>query len=269
MDTHEDILDRIGLTPREYAWLHIHVEPVARNPSGRALATVWMQAAYEPGAPGTLLILDATVDAKGGAEQSRFPLPSLRHGQALKWLLPLQLPSSVERLVLVVQSSLAKSAERVRPAWKLFDTFEIPKESEMKTYNDDSAGIGVGGLFLANALTLPLGAIVIPRGGASVGGGLAESTRATVHKARTLTAGFVAKVVAGDPERITTVAWTRIWRPGQPRPPVAAPVLVLQPIAAKTNDPSSRRVCSGCNFSGRRVDFGTDRYCPNCGHEWD
>ena len=254
-----DVLDHLGKTPREFGAVHIYVEPVVRAEDGYACATIWLQAALVPLAARGMIEVLAT----------RVPVPELADGSVMQAKVPLAVSPGVEEVSFGVQCEAPKNAARVRQAWKLFDTFEIPKESEMKTYNDDSAGIGVGGLFLANALTLPLGAIVIPRGGASVGGGLAESTRATVHKARTLTAGFVAKVVAGDPERITTVAWTRIWRPGQPLPTVAAPVLVLQPIAAKTNDPSSRRVCSGCNFSGRRVDFGTDRYCPNCGHEWD
>jgi hypothetical protein len=250
-----DVLDHLGKTPRELGAIHIHVEPIVRGSDGAAVATVWLQAAMLPMAPGgTLRVQDLTL-----------PLPELGDGRVIKGLVPLTLPLDVAELSFTVQCEPAKNAERVRQAWKLFDTFEIARESEMKSYGGDSSGMG--GLLLANALTLPLGVVVIPTGGGGGGGSLAESTRTTVHKARTLSAGFVAPVVAGEPDRAAAVRWNVAWSPKEPLPAITRHV-IAPTGPAEGSGKSGRRICGACGFSGRREDFGTDRYCPTCGDEW-
>ena len=251
-----DVLDHLGKTRRELGAIHIHVEPVVRAPDGSAVATIWLQAALLPLPAGsTIRVLDTILS-----------VPELGDGRVMKGVVPLTVPLELEALSFTVQSAPPKNAVRVRQAWKLFDTFEIARESEMKAYSGDSPGMG--GLLLANAFTLPLGVAVIPTGGGSVGGGLAESTRTTVHKARELSPGFVAAVVAGQADRPAAARWSVAWSPQEPLPAVArhvmAPIVAPRP-AAKTG----RRGCGACGFSGKREDFGTDRYCPTCGNEWD
>lgn len=253
-----DVLDHLGKTPRELGAVHLYVESVTRSEDGYACAVVWLQAALVPHAPGTIDVL---------ATKAR--VPPLSDGRVVKGLVPLSIAPGLTEVSFAVACEPAPDAQRVRQAWKLFDTLEIPKESEMKTYNDDD-GAGLGGLLLANALTLPMGVAVVPRGfGVSTGGGLAESTRTTVHKARALSAGFVAQVTAGEPPRLAQPEWTEVWRPGQPLP-LAAPVAVAAPVRPPPKPPQTgRRVCIKCSFSGKREDFGADRFCPTCGHEWD
>lgn len=253
-----DVLDHLGKTPRELGAVHVFVEAVTRAEDGFATAVVWLQAAHLPMQPGTLRALATSVK-----------IPELADGRVVKGLVPVSVPPGVTEVSFEIACAPAPNAARVRQAWKLFDTLEIPKESEMKTYHDDSTTLG-GGLLLANALTLPMGMAVVPTGGfgASTGGGLAESTRTTVHKARTLSEGFVAAVTAGEPRRVAQAEWSEVWRPGQPLPAPPPPIAwtAPQPQAAPK---TGRRVCAKCGFSGKREDFGSDRFCPTCGDEWD
>ncbi len=65
----------------------------------------------------------------------------------MKGVVPLTVPLELEALSFTVQWCAAKDAVRVRQAWKLFDTFDIARESEMKAFTGDSPGMG--GLLLA------------------------------------------------------------------------------------------------------------------------
>jgi len=127
MPDYVDVLDHTGRTPREFGSLHIHVEPVVRGPSGEAVATVWLQSAFEPRVAGeSVLVLSGPEEHNLG----RFPLPSVDGGQVVRWSLPLTIPAGVTELHFLVESRLHPKAQRVRPAWKLFDTFEVPKDGD-------------------------------------------------------------------------------------------------------------------------------------------
>jgi hypothetical protein len=250
-----DLLDHLGKTPREFGAVHVHVEPVARGEGGRAVATVWLQAAFAPLAPeaATLMVLEHT-----------WELPRLEGGVVMRGQLPLSVPAEAQKLMFVVTSRLHEKAERVRPAWKLFDTWEMPHEE--RGGGDDGLD-GLAGIALANVVALPLGFAVIPTGLLSHSAAGATRSRAKVHKATELPPGFVAEVVRGTPEELEAPVWTEVWRPGQELPRAAFSVwggeVALPQVA------SGSRRCGSCDFSGKRADFGGDRYCPQCGHEWD
>ncbi len=73
-------------------------------------------------------------------------------------------------------------------------------------------------------------------------------------------------MVAAEPARLEKAEWREVWRPGQPLPEAPPLPVIVRPPAPQV---SGNRVCSSCGFSGRRVDFATDRRCPGCAYEWD
>ncbi|WP_224249866.1 hypothetical protein [Hyalangium gracile] len=99
MPEHEDFLDHTGRTPREFGAIHVHVEPVVRGPSGAAVATVWLQSAFEPLLPSDgLHVVARLAEDKGELSLERLPLPALTGGKVVRWSLPLSLPQNVEEL---------------------------------------------------------------------------------------------------------------------------------------------------------------------------
>ncbi|HYH98317.1 hypothetical protein, partial [Hyalangium sp.] len=198
MPEHADFLDHTGRTPREFGAVHIHVEPVVRGPSGEALATVWLQSAFEPVLTSdSLHIVARLAEDRGELSLKRLPLPALNGGKVVRWSLPLSLPADVSELQFRVESKLNPKAERVRPAWKLFDTLEIPKESEMRSPSA-SVEFDLGGSVKDSLLSggLSLSFAVSTNAGSS----LSQDVSSKRHAARELPPGFVATVVEGTPE---------------------------------------------------------------------
>lgn len=224
-----DVLDLLGKTPREIGAIHVHVEPVVRDSHGHACANVWLQAAFSKVDPG------GTIQVLG----SMIPIPDLGEGRVMQGRLPVFMPSTRSKLRFEIACAAPAGANRIRRAWKLLDTYEQPTESELKRYSDESAHHRH------------------PRG---------PSMR--VLKAPAPASCFVAKVIAGQPERLEAAAWTEIWRAGQPLPEAGSELVVWQPIAG-AGTKSELRVCHPCGFSGKSDDFATDRFCPSCGTDWD
>ncbi|NVJ15521.1 hypothetical protein [Myxococcus sp. AM010] len=146
-DFYADVLDHVGRPPREFGSVHLHVEPVIRNPLGQATAVVWLQAAFEPPAatPSSVLMMGRQKQGSEHRMLGQFPLPPLEGGRVVRCRLPLELPPDFDEVHFQVASSLHPNAGRVRPAWKRFDTLEIPKESDMKAVSSEvSMGADLG-----------------------------------------------------------------------------------------------------------------------------
>jgi len=255
MPDYVDVLDHTGRTPREFGSIHIHVEPVVRGPSGEAVATVWLQRAFEPRVSGeSVLVLSGPEEHHLG----RFPLPSVDGGQVVRWSLPLTLPAGVTELHFLVESQLHPKAQRVRPAWKLFDTFEIPKDAvntPAVSARFDVAQSVVGSL-LNGSLSLSF----------ETQTSITEATGGRRHAARKLPPAFIAQVTEGTPERLDAPRAEVLWAPGQPLPGSAFEA-AWNPVAAPAR--SDLRICYSCGFEGPEAEYGRARFCPRCDATWD
>lgn len=254
-----DVLDTMGRTPREFGTVQVHFEGVRVVDGKRCIATVLAQAAFTPVAQAVLQVLDQ------GQPIATTLLPTLDDGRVVRLHVPCVRVSEEAVLTLLVEAEEpSERASRVRPPWRLFDTFEIPKLSEMDPIRDDQSG----GLDLATSIALTavagplLGAVVLRVGGSAT---LDPNTKTTMHRARelpSLTAGVlegVALPVEGIREEV-------LWRPGQPVPeaPPAVPVVRAQPPAPS----GGTRWCRSCGFEGAMSEHGTARACPRCDEPW-
>lgn len=270
MDFYEDILDHTGRTPREFGAIHLHVESALRGPLGDTVATLWLQSAFEPLGSGYTVHVEGR--QKAGSEQrklGKFALPPLDGGKVVRWSLPFSLPSELDELHFRVEAPLHPKAERVRPAWKLFDTVEIPKESEMQAAPDPTPiGLAIGRSLVASFLT---GGLVVSLRGLGLGrrdaANLANTVRTKVHTAAQLPDVVVAPVLDGSPEELSEPHAELIWTPGMPLPaatltPNAHDVLSQRPPE------NPRRVCHSCGFEGLRSDYALATMCPMCDASW-
>lgn len=263
MPDHDDFLDHTGRTPREFGAIHIYVEPVVRGPSGDAVANVWLQSAFEPLLSTDVLHIVARLADDKELSLKSLPLPALAGGKVVRWSMPLSLPPDLAELQFRVESKLHPKAERVRPAWKLFDTLEIPKESEM---SPPPASIELN---LARSVvgSVLLGGPVIAF---SVGTSVSTQARTKVHAARALPLGFVAQVVEGSPEPLDGPRVEGVWAPGQPLPAaVGAPVPVApKQEEAKRPPRGAMRTCYSCGFEGALSEYERALICPRCDTGW-
>lgn len=259
MPYYEDVLDHLGRTPREFGAIHIHVEPVVRGPTGEAVATVWLQSAFAPRMPGERVHVISGPEGSA-TEQSlgRFPLPSVDKGQVVRWSLPLTVPAGTTELHFLVESRLSPDAQRVRTAWKLMDTIEIPKESEMgpSLSVDLDVGDSLTRSVLEGALSVSL----------SMRSTLSQDVRSKRHAARKLPPAFIAQVTEGTPARQDGPSIEVVWAPGRPLPP--APPLVTRAPEAPSSSRSSMRVCYTCGFEGNRDEYAHAAFCPRCDATW-
>jgi len=269
MPEYADILDHTGRTPREFGSVHIYVEPVVRSPSGEAVAKVWLQSAFEPLQPTDgLRVVARLAGNQGELSLKRLPLPELAKGRVVCWSLPLALPAGLAELQFRVESQLHPKAERVRPAWKLFDTLEVPKESDMRPASADidfdlTGSIGdtlsSGGLSLSFNLKM------------NEGSSLSKAMKLTRHEARKLPPGFIAPLVEGSPERLAEPRLETVWQPGQPLPAVASAQEPTWGQAEQVRPPPPRsavRICFSCGFEGPRAEYERARSCPSCDASW-
>ena len=267
-DFYPDVLGRLGKTPREFGAMQVHVEAVRRGRSGDALATVWLQAAFEPHDRGSLEVAlrDGTVVA------ARLRLPNVGKGAVVKWSLPLApVPEQVAELIFCVECPHPAGAERVRPPWKLFDTIEQPKLSEIDPKYagepmDGGSMLGIGlALGFGNVGRAFVRAVEATSSGTASGEGLVGAVQTKRHAAMELPRGVVAAIETGGAPAITIAQEEVVWAPGRDLPD-APPPLALKPVASAA--PASRRNCSECGYLEERA--GADgRFCPACGNRWD
>jgi hypothetical protein len=201
-------------------------------------------------------------------------IPELSDGRVWRGYLRFKLADEIAQVALRVKSAVLPRAERCRQAWKLFDTLEIPKESDMRGGGQvgGGGGLNIPATVAVSLVTGPLlGVAVISFGGGTVAGpSLAEQTRMKTHKARELPDFVLSDVVRDRPAPPAGEGFKVFWKPGDPMPaqlPMVLPPRPAQAVAAKPQ--GGRRECGKCGFSGKREDFGSDRFCPDCGHEWD
>ncbi|MFT3838142.1 MAG: hypothetical protein QM723_14265 [Myxococcaceae bacterium] len=264
-----DVLDHLGKTPREFGSVQVHLEPLIVD-DGWGWTAVWFQAAYAPADSASFEVVNAADPSAVlvAAQQ----VPELSDGRVWRGYLRFKVPDEVTQIALRVKSALLPRAERCRQAWKLFDTLEIPKESDLRGASGGPS-INIGTTVAASLLAAPLGFAVISfnTGGGDSGPSLAQQTRVSVHKARELPDFVLSDVVRDRPAPPPGQGFTVYWRPGEPMPEPLPMVLPPRPAAAPaaTKPKTGRRECGKCGFSGKREDFGSDKYCPDCGHEWD
>ncbi|WP_375771480.1 hypothetical protein NR798_11425 [Archangium gephyra] len=271
MDYYADVLDHIGRTPREFGAIHLHVEPVTRGPTGEAVAVLWLQAAFEPLASRGHSLLVMGRQKQGPAQRmlGQFPLPSLEGGRVVRWRLPFSLPPEVDELHFQVSAKLHPKAERVRPAWKLFDTFEIPKESDMKTVSSspdiefDLAGSLVGSV-LSGGLSLSFGVGF----GSSQSPSLASATAVKRHAAAQAPDFLTAAVVEGVVQALSEPHLETVWTPGMPLPEATVSPVWQQTPAEQAPPRKATRTCYACGFEGRSADYERSTLCPQCDAPW-
>lgn len=266
MADYPDVLDHLGKTPREFGTLQVHVEPVAVD-DGWGWTAVWFQAAFEPGDPNASFELFTHGGATALKLREAERVPRLDGGAVQKGLVRFRLPDDAAQVVLKVRCAEPGKAPRCRPAWKLFDTYEIAKESEMRA--PATGGIDLGTTVAGTLLGSPFGVMVMGFREKGPAPSLRESVQTTVHKAQALPDGFVVEVLrdAARPQP-PGQGFAPFWSPGQPLPQLAPAALPARPSAAAAPPPSGRIECGRCGFSGKWADYGSDKYCPDCGHDW-
>lgn len=268
MDFYEDILDHTGHTPREFGAIHLHVESVFRGPLGDTVATLWLQSAFEPLASGSSVHVEGR--QKAGSEErklGKFSLPALEGGKVVRWSLPFSLPAELDELHFRVEAKLHPKAERVRPAWKLLDTVEIPKESEMQAAAQPPVGIDIGRSLMASVLSGGLALRFRFNLGSRDSPSLSSTVRTKVHAAAQLPDVVVVPVIDGAPEELSKPHAELIWQPGMPLPQ-ATLTPNAQDVLSQRSPDSPRRVCHSCGFEGRRSDYAYATMCPMCDASW-
>jgi hypothetical protein len=259
MDELPDVLDHLGKTPREFGAIHAHFEEVVVDPGGRAEAVLLFQLAFAPMRAGAKVSFWAPMPGEIDRAVGQFPVPELGDGRAVRVRFPLEVGAGATTVLARFECTPEPKAERVRPAWKLFDTIEIPKESEMKAA-DSAAEIHWGESLFHSVLT---GAPTISF---SVNTASA-ATRTVVHKAPAGPIGLSAQCREGIVQATEVVIET-LWRPGEPLPE-PAPAQVIAPVAPTVSAaPARPRHCFACGFEDERGRYRDERRCPNCDNDW-
>lgn len=247
-----DILQAAGRSPRELGAVHVHAEPVVRGPGGEAVAVVWLQAAFVTVPEGSRLDV---IDVDTQEVVASTALPSLDNGRAVRWTLPLQVRPEASALLFRPEAPVAENTERVRAPWKLFDTVEQVKESELQ---GASAPPGLSRLVARGvglAVAGPLGALaasaIVGNDSASLGG--SSGIKLKVHSARELPPGFIAPVLAAETSPSAQADVLTVWEMGQE---VDTERLRAMPRAGAQEAPR----CSQCGaVTPPRAEF-----CPEC-----
>jgi hypothetical protein len=266
MAWYDDILDLLGRTPRELGCVQLHAGPVARDGSGRAVATLWLQAAFEPLPPGTIALAAAAADGGPAAAPTpnRIALPPLAGGRVVRLRVPVSVGADAARLRFEVDCPVGADARRVRAPWKLLDTIEM-----VKTEEAPSDGLNVLAANVAlNAALLPLGYVGMTNIGIGSGGG-GSTIRTVTHAARTQAPFVEVDVVEGEAGALSAPEAEEVWRPGQPVPE-PAPLQAIAPAPPPASKaPAERRSCLACGYREDAPGADSARYCPACGAAWD
>lgn len=246
-----DILDLLGKTPREFGGLHVHFEALESADGRLVVARLLVQAAWLP------LRGDAFVTfLVGSHELGRHPLPVPRGTEVMRASYPLRLPAEVSSLDALIIPVPAQG-ERVRPAWKLHDTFEIPKLSEMETYRRTDVALDPAGSVLSSLLS---GGVAIDLNVAVTE--LAAKTSIDVHKARELPARLTREV-GGTCKPLAAILFETVWLEGQPLPEPPPMIRAAPPITASTI-----KRCAACGFEGPAAELERRTTCPACDALW-
>jgi hypothetical protein len=247
-----DILDLLGKTPREFGGLHVHFESVESVDGALLVARLLVQAAFLP------LRGEAHVSfLVGSHEVARHPLPVPRGIEVVRASYPLKLPAAVDALDALI-SAPARTGERVRPAWLLHDTFEIPRLSEMETYRRTDVSLDPAASVLASILG---GGVSLEINVATTE--LAAKTSTEVHRARALPARLT-RAIAGTCRPLGAIHFETVWLEGQPLP--QPPPLVVQPVASRAAGAIKR--CGACAFEGPADELDRRTTCPACDALW-
>lgn len=115
-----DVLDAMGMTPREFAGVHVHFESVQRVDGPRFVVSLLFQAAYEP-VPQVKLVLSHVHSER--VVETR-DVPSLEGGRVVRMRLQVKLSLDEEPVLAVKLEGVKPRGRRVRPAWKLHDLTE-------------------------------------------------------------------------------------------------------------------------------------------------
>lgn len=124
----EDVLDAMGLTPREFAGVHVHFESVQRVDGPRFVVSLLFQAAFEP-VPKTKVVLSHALSQR--VLETR-DVPSLEGGRVVRMRWQLKLESSEEPVIAVRLEGDKPRGRRVRPAWRLHDLPEGTVDPAMR-----------------------------------------------------------------------------------------------------------------------------------------
>ncbi|MCY1077636.1 hypothetical protein [Archangium lansingense] len=271
MDFYADVLDHTGRTPREFGAIHLHVEPVLRGPLGDAVATLWLQGAFEPlGSGHAVQILGHQKNGPARRMLGRFPLPSLEGGTVVRWRLPFSLPAEIDELHFRVESTLHPKAERVRPAWKLFDTLEIAKESDMKSTSlEPSIGVDIGESLLSSVLSGGLSVSIKVGMATRDGSSLSKAVHSKLHAATQLPEVIVIPVVDGNSEPLPEPHIEVVWKPGMSLPEASVTPTWAAASPAVANPPQkAMRTCYACGFEGPQAEYARATLCPQCDATW-
>lgn len=246
-----DVLDALGCTPREFGTVHVHFEGFREVDGRRCVASVLAQASFVPSAAARVRLFD------GETELASAPLPDLSDGRVVRVRIPFVSRGAVTSLSLLVEAAPpVPDAERVRPAWKLHDTVEVPRLSEMEPASEEPGEVGAV-LVAASVAGLLLG---IPTAGVSVS--LPANTRQVVHKAMALPARLSGPLLPGVAKPVDGAVTEVVWAVGQgvPSLPPAMPVASRAIRAAP-------RWCRACGFEGA-AEHERARTCPRCDEPW-
>ncbi|MFO0600684.1 MAG: hypothetical protein U0228_35575 [Myxococcaceae bacterium] len=243
----------MGKTPREFGALHVHFEGVDPVDRGLVVARVLVQGAFDP--------MPAAVSRvsffSGEKPLGEFPLPALTKGEAVRLSWPLRAPADATQFNVFVHAiDAAASAERIRPAWKLFDTIEQAKEAPRA--NSD-VGLNLGASLIGTAMLGGAGFVLV---GNLRGDVVGNAEPRKVHAARELPSFLTVELGANTvPPQDATVEV--LWAPGQQLPQVAPLVIKQQATEARTV-----RTCRQCDFEDRHDEYARATMCPRCDAIW-
>ena len=254
-----DVLDHLGKTPREFGGLHAHFESVTTVDGTRILARVLFQAAFDPLPVGAQIAFHAaSSDGAKGEQLGCFDVPVLGHS-VIRVSYPLRVAPDSTHVVAFFNAPVPVSAaRRVRPAWLLTDTLEIPKLSEMEPVSCQS-GLNVGASLIGTALLGGTGVFISFSRTTTI----AANTKTLLHKARELPPFLMQAISPEMTAPIDAAMEELVWRAGEPLP--AAPVVVYTPVA---EEKGAKRWCRACGFEGRAAEYERARSCPNCDEPW-
>ncbi len=229
----------------------------------RVVARLLFQAAFEPLPAGAQIAFHAAT-AKGalGEQLGLHDVPNLEGGRVCRVSYPLRLAEGATHVGVFIQApDPARGAERIRTAWKLHDTVEIPKLSEMEPVTVQSGGFNLGASLVGTALMGGSGAF-ISFGRTTT---IPAKTKTKVHKARELPPGLMQEISSAVTAPLTEPVVETVWSSGQPLPAPPPIVYAPRPLA----NPSAVRRCRACFFEGPAAEYERARSCPNCDEPWD
>jgi len=237
-----DVLQSAGLTPHEVGWIQLHAEPVQRAEDGRAIAELWLQAAFHPPGSGRVELVDAAT----GTLLVEAPLPAVINGSAVRWRIPFQLPAGTTVVRYHVEAGVPNEAERIRAPWKLLDTIELRLPEE-----DPSTGLEIAAQLGAVALGGVAGVARLQRRSS---GQQARPSGMKVHPARASMRELVSFVLPARAEEPFTPSIETLWMNGDPLDGdgLKKRVRALPPAAGPT--------CPNCDAP--LVPGG--EFCPRC-----